>query len=101
MKKYEGSLFTEKKPKKEIRYTPNADIEKLIEQQAGLLISSYGKACLGAEQLQEILGVGESNVYELMKKSDFPTRTIGKRKVVSAVALAAWLVTGYIPKEIA
>ena len=37
-----------------------------------------------------ILGIGRNNVRDLMRSVDFPTVTIGNRKVVSVIAFTLW-----------
>jgi hypothetical protein len=43
-----------------------------------------------------ILGVGKNNVRELMKSKYFPVLTVGRRKVVSALALSVWMARFYL-----
>lgn len=90
-KKYSGGLFNPSKVKNEIVHKPKIDENILIQIQAEIWIKQFGTSCFNADQLSQILGVGASNVYEQLKKPDFPVKIIGKRKVVSAVALAAWM----------
>lgn len=59
--------------------------------EAERLANKYGKDCFDSEDLQTILGVGRNNARELMRSKHFPTLNIGGRKVVSAIALAVWL----------
>ncbi|MPM05900.1 hypothetical protein SDC9_52195 [bioreactor metagenome] len=94
-KKYEGTLFNghkQDKPKGSNDIYEAVDVNKLINDHARLLIERYNTVCFDVKQMQEILNVGESNVYELLKTGCFPVKTIGKRKVVSAFALAAFLI---------
>lgn len=70
------------------------EMEKLVEAQARLMAEEYGATCFDVKQLQKILGVGESNVYQLLKSGTLACRTIGRRKIVPAVALARFLVIG-------
>jgi predicted DNA-binding transcriptional regulator AlpA len=96
-KQYEGSLFGGTKKNKEKKGSDiyaSVNVERLIIAQADLLMQKYNTACLDVKQLKEILNVGESNVYELLNTNSFPTETIGRRKVVPAIALAAYLVLG-------
>ena len=62
-----------------------------VALEAERLANKYGKDCFDCEDLQTILGVGRNNVRNLMRRANFPTLTIGGRKVVSAIALAHWL----------
>jgi hypothetical protein len=62
-----------------------------VAREAERLATKYGKDTFDCEDLITILGVGRNNVRELMRSKDFPTLTIGNRKVVSALALAIWL----------
>ena len=49
---------------------------------------------LSVHELQNTLGVSRSTAYALVKRSDFPSTNIGKRIVVSEVALREWLAKG-------
>ena len=69
-------------------------IDKLIETQANILVQQYGTACFDAKQLQSILQVGETNVYQLLRSGKIACRTVGRRKIVAAVVLAQFLVMG-------
>jgi hypothetical protein len=64
--------------------------------EADRLSQKYGKDAFGAEDLKIILGVGLPNIRELMNRPDFPTISVGNRKVVSALGLSAWLVKRYL-----
>lgn len=59
--------------------------------EAERLANKYGKDCFDSEDLKTILGVGRNNARELMRSKSFPTLNIGGRKVVSAIALAVWM----------
>ena len=81
--------------KDELWNSVSEDIEAVqkylaAERYAERLEKKYGKTFLSCEDLQKILGVGRNNVRELMRREDFPTRTIGRRKVVSTIAFAYW-----------
>lgn len=71
-----------------------ASVDKLIETQANILVQQYRTACFDVKQLQRILQVGETNVYQLLRSGRLPCRTVGRRKIVAAVVLAQFLVTG-------
>lgn len=49
---------------------------------------------LNVKQIMEMLGVGRSTVYALLKREDFPASRIGKRIVVSETALREWMAQG-------
>lgn len=66
--------------------------DKLIEIQAVALATTYHATCFDVKQLQDILGVGETNVYRLLRSGALPSRTIGRRKVVTVATLAQFLV---------
>lgn len=70
------------------------NLDKLIEIQAMTLSTTYHTTCFDVKQLQAILGVGESNVYRLLRSGQLPSRTIGRRKIVPVCALAQFLVIG-------
>lgn len=89
---YTGVLFNKKKHE-EIKQLQRIDVGRLVEIQAKLLRDTYKVECLDAKQLQAVLNVGESNVYDWLKKCRF-VRTIGRRKVVPIIAVANYLVTG-------
>lgn len=68
------------------------DLKELIEIQAVALATVYHATCFDVKQLQEILKVGETNVYKLLRSGQLSSRTIGRRKVVPVCALAQFLV---------
>jgi len=70
------------------------DLDKLVEIQALALTNLYHAVCFDVKQLQEILGVGETNVYQLLRSNKLPSQTLGRRKVVPVAALAQFLVIG-------
>ena len=49
---------------------------------------------LNVKQIMEMLGVGRSTVYALLKREDFPASRIGKRIVVSETDLREWMAQG-------
>jgi predicted DNA-binding transcriptional regulator AlpA len=69
------------------------NIEKIIASEASRLASKYNKDYLNHKDLIEITGLGRDNVRAMMKRSDFPLMTIGKRQVVSVVAFVTWMIT--------
>lgn len=92
---YTGSLFGNSLPVQEDETViSQCNTEKMIGIQAELLMQKYGSACLDVKQMCEALNIGQSNVYELLKGSTLPVLVIGRRKVVSVVALATYLVLG-------
>jgi len=72
------------------------EFQLLMEQgvaaalEAKRLSEKYGKDFFDCEDLIKILGVGRDNVRSLMRSKDFPAKTIGNRKVVSALAFTTW-----------
>jgi len=66
------------------------DAEKLISEEAKRLSERYDKDYLDCEDLMKIMGVGKGNIRTLMNRFDFPTTTVGKRKVISVMAFARW-----------
>lgn len=72
----------------------DTSIEKLVEIQSLALVNTYHATCFDIKQLQEVLGVGETNAYRLVRSGKLPSRTIGKRKIVPVSALARFLVMG-------
>ena len=69
-------------------------LEKLVEIQTLALVNTYHTTCFDIKQLQEVLGVGETNAYRLVRSGKLPSQTIGKRKIVPVSALARFLVMG-------
>ena len=72
----------------------DTNLEKLVEIQAMALVNVYHTTCFDVKQLQEVLGVGETNAYNLLRSGELPSLTIGRRKVVPVSALAQFLVMG-------
>ena len=64
--------------------------EMLISAEAKRLADRYNKDYLDCEDLMKITGLGKGNVRTLMNRYDFPTTTIGRRKVISVLAFAKW-----------
>ena len=46
---------------------------------------------LDAEDIFHILGISKTNIYYMLRADDFPTITIGKRRLVRKEKLFAWL----------
>ena len=65
--------------------------------EAKRLSEKYGKDFFDCEDLIEILGIGRDNVRNLMRSKDFPAKTIGNRKVVSAIAFTTWALSAENP----
>jgi predicted DNA-binding transcriptional regulator AlpA len=53
--------------------------------------TSAHSRCLQAKDLQEILGLSKSKVYDLLHRPDFPTVRIDKRMVVPRDSFFDWL----------
>lgn len=70
------------------------DLEKLVEIQALALSTTYHATCFDVKQLQEILGLGETAIYRLLRTGKLSSRSFGRRKVVPVCALAQFLVMG-------
>jgi hypothetical protein len=68
----------------------STDLSITVALEAERLANKYGKDTFDCEDLQTILGVGRNNIRELMRSKNFPTLSIGGRRVVSAIALANW-----------
>lgn len=49
---------------------------------------------LNAKEIMATLNIGRSTVYALLKRQDFPAVHIGKRVLVSEIALREWLARG-------
>ena len=48
---------------------------------------------LNVKQLADLLGVSDSNVYELIQEDGFPSLRIGKRIVIPKEELREWIST--------
>lgn len=46
---------------------------------------------LDAEDIFRILGISKTNIYYMLRADDFPTITIGKRRLVRKEKLFAWI----------
>ncbi|MDR1703631.1 MAG: helix-turn-helix domain-containing protein [Clostridiales bacterium] len=75
---------------------PNIELSVAVALEAERLAKKYGKDAFDCGDLIKILGVGRNNVRELMRSKHFPVLIIGGRKVVSAIALAKWLLNDYL-----
>jgi len=69
----------------------NADKGLAAGMEAKRLAEKYNKDFLDCNDLILILGVGKNNVRDLMKSQEFPTISIGSRKIVSIIGFAMWL----------
>lgn len=46
---------------------------------------------LNAGQIAALLGISRAGAYQLLRRADFPTLHIGKRKLVPKDKLLAWI----------
>ena len=46
---------------------------------------------LSVSQVADVLGIGRTNAYELVKEKDFPSLNIGSRIVVPKDKFIAWI----------
>lgn len=49
------------------------------------------RMALSVMEMAEALGISRPTAYELIHRADFPTVRIGKRVLIPASALSAWL----------
>lgn len=70
------------------------NLDKLVEIQALALSATYNTTCFDVKQLQEVLGVGETNVYRLLRSGRLFNKRVGRRVIVPVCALAQFLVMG-------
>ncbi|RMC97799.1 DNA-binding protein [Clostridium autoethanogenum] len=102
-KQYNGALFRDinsiNKGSRESNKGEAVDVKQLIELQSKLLMDKYNVACLDVKQLKEVLNVGETNVYQMLRKNELLVVNIGRRKVVPIIALAKYLVEGIDVKK--
>ena len=75
---------------------PNSDLSVAVALEAERLANKYDKDTFDCLDLIKILGVGRNNVRELMRSRHFPTLSIGSRKVISAIALAKWMLQDFL-----
>jgi hypothetical protein len=68
----------------------NSEIGVAAAIEARRIAEKYGKDFLCCEDLVSIMGVGTNNIRQLLNSDDFPTITVGNRKVVSAIAFTLW-----------
>lgn len=88
-------LFQENTTEKQVENVKNdTSLEKLVEIQAVALVNVYHTTCFDVKQLQEVLGVGETAVYKLIRSGNLPSQTFNRRKIVTVAALAQFLVMG-------
>ena len=66
------------------------DKAQIIEFEVERLSKKYNKEFFDCQDLVTILGVGRDNVRALMRSENFPTLSIGKRKVVSLLSFVIW-----------
>lgn len=72
---------------------PQIDVDRIVSIQASKLREEYKTDCLNMKQLQQVLNIGESNVYSWIKSCN-SVRVIGRRKVIPVILVARYLVTG-------
>ena len=68
----------------------NSNFGVAAAMEAKRLSDKYGKDYFSCDDLVSIMGVGKSNVRQLMNCDSFPTIEVGNRKVVSAISFALW-----------
>ena len=54
---------------------------------------------LNAKEIIEALNISRTTAYALMKRADFPSTRIGRKIVVSEIALREWLERGGTAQE--
>ena len=59
--------------------------------EAKRLSEKYKKDFFDCNDLVSIMGIGQSNIRNLMRSQSFPTVEIGNRKVVSIISFTFWL----------
>lgn len=92
MKRSLSQSNTEQKPCKSAER--GQDLEKLVEIQAMALVNIYHTTCFDVKQLQDILGLGESSVYRLLRSGQLPSQKIKGHFIVPVSVLAQFLVMG-------
>lgn len=85
-------LFAESTVENTNTSTETTNPEMLIEIQTRAMVDTYHTTCFDVKKLQEVLGIGETHAYNLVRTGVLPSRTIGRRKVVPVAAVARFLV---------
>ena len=70
----------------------NSELGIASALEAKRLAEKYNKDFFSCEDLIAIMGLGTNNVRQLLNSEEFPTITVGNRKVVSIIAFALWSV---------
>ncbi len=73
-----------------MRVCPLGYKTQIVEFEVERLSKKYNKEFLDCKDLIDILGVGRDNVRTLMRSENFPTLSIGNRKVISAISFVMW-----------
>ena len=68
----------------------NSELGVAAAIEARRLAEKYSKDFLDCDDLVTITGLGKNNVRQMLNSDDFPTITVGNRKVVSVIAFALW-----------
>jgi len=68
----------------------NSEIGVAAALEAQRLAEKYTKDFLDCDDLVIITGLGKNNVRQMLNSDDFPTITVGNRKVVSVIGFALW-----------
>lgn len=69
------------------------EIEKIIADETKRITELVGKSFLDCEDIIRLTGLGRENVLRLMHSHAFPTRVVGRRRIVSVAAFVLWEVT--------
>jgi len=70
----------------------NSELGVAAALEAQRLSEKYNKDYFNCDDLVLVTGLGKNNVRNLLNSHDFPTITVGGRKVVSVIAFALWSV---------
>ena len=62
----------------------------LAATEASRLSTKYCKEFFDCKDLMVIMGIGRDNARALMRSEDFPTISVGNRKVVSILSFVLW-----------
>jgi len=69
------------------------DKTQLIQSEVARLTVKYGKEYFDCNDLMVIMGIGRDNARALLRSKNFPTTTVGNRKVVSILSFVIWQTT--------
>ena len=73
--------------------TIKLNMENWVISETKRLSEIYNKSFLDCADLIKLTGLGRDNVRLLMDSDSFPTRRVGRRKIVSSVDFVSWQIS--------